>query len=75
MKFCRLAVVVICLLTVSLTAGWMISAVQAAPLNQAHPDAIKLRVDLERPIKFVFLCLQCLGCYNNIYEAWFGSSQ
>jgi polar amino acid transport system substrate-binding protein len=55
MKFCRLPVAVVCLLTVSLTAGWMIRAVQAAPLNQAHPDATKIRVGIKTLEPFVFI--------------------
>jgi polar amino acid transport system substrate-binding protein len=50
-----LPVAVIFLLAVSITAGWMVRTVQAAPLSQAHPDATKLRVGIKPLEPFVFI--------------------
>ncbi len=55
MKFCRLPVAVISFLVVFFTAGWMVRAVQAAPLNQVHPDATKIRVGIKPLEPFVFI--------------------
>jgi hypothetical protein len=43
MRLCRLPVAVVRLPVLISTAGWMVSAAQAAPLDQAHLDTIKIR--------------------------------
>jgi len=55
MKSCRLPVAVICLLVLSFTVGWMVHAAQAAPFNQAHPDASRIRVGIMPLEPFVFI--------------------
>lgn len=55
MRLCRLPVAVIWLLVVSFTTGWMARAAQAAPLDQARPDAAKIRVGIKPLEPFVFI--------------------
>jgi ABC-type amino acid transport substrate-binding protein len=55
MKSCRLPVVVICFLTMWFATGWNIRTAQSVPLNQAHPDAFKIRVGIIPLEPFVFI--------------------
>jgi polar amino acid transport system substrate-binding protein len=55
MKSRRLPVVVICLLTVLFTAGWVGRTVQAAALSQAHLDSTIIRVGIKPLEPFVFI--------------------
>jgi polar amino acid transport system substrate-binding protein len=55
MKFCRMQVVGICLVTVLFAADWQIRAAQAAPLNRAHTDPTRIRVGIKPLEPFVFI--------------------